>query len=137
MTGKNCNKPKLLEYEKEIIRGIGSKVQYKKGQVISSPGEVSEKIHLIESGSVITYRLAGDGRHVVEGDTKNSGDFLGIAEALCGVKRECYAGAIDDVVLISVIKEDFQDILACDPFLLKKVMNILACSINIERMGSC
>ncbi len=122
--------PKLEEYEKEIIRGIGTRVEYPRGQVIFSPGSPAGNVCLIESGSVRIYSLGGDGQRTVEG-VRRAGELLGLAEAICGVPWTRYNGAIDDVALVSVLKEDFQNLLACDPFILKKILGILAFRLHL------
>lgn len=124
----DIRKTGLQEYEKEIIRGIGIRVEYKEGQVIFSPGDDNRNIHLIECGLVKNYRMTREGRRILVGSVKKQGDLLGLAEAFCGVERTCYTGAISDVVLISVLKEDFQDLLDCDPFFLKKILCMLSAS---------
>lgn len=122
--------PGLQEYEKEIIRGIGSRVEYKKGQVISSPGDNTGEIYLIESGLVKFYRLDGEGRRISLGCIKKPGDLLGLAEAFCDIERTCYTGAVDDVVLISVEKKDFQDLLDCDPFFFRKILHMISSGLR-------
>ncbi|MCL6611517.1 MAG: Crp/Fnr family transcriptional regulator [Peptococcaceae bacterium] len=129
-SGPETKEPRLLDHEKEIIRSIGSRVEFGKGQVIFGPGDCGGKICLIESGSVGIYRLTGEGRQVVEG-VRKSGELMGLAEAFCGIGRTCYKGAIDDVVLVSVLKEDFHHLLACNPFFLKKILQMLAYRMRV------
>ncbi|MFZ5633181.1 MAG: Crp/Fnr family transcriptional regulator [Bacillota bacterium] len=119
----------VKEYEVELIRDMGSRIEYKKGQVVYSPGDSAESIYLVESGLVRVYRLAGEGRRVTVGSIRGPGELIGLAEALCGTVRTCFAGAVEDVALISVTKEDFINFLSCNPFFLNKVIRILACGM--------
>lgn len=115
----------LREYEKEIVRGIGRRVEYKKGQVIFRPGEDTGNIYLIESGLVDFYSLDKEGRRVSLGSLKKPGELLGLAEAFCGIERTCYTSAVDDVVLVSFEKVDFQELLDCDPFFFRKILQMI------------
>lgn len=122
--------PRLLEYEKEMIRGIGVRVDYSAGEIITGPGECPKRIYLVESGEVEIYRVSGKDRRVVDG-VRRPGDLLGLAEAFCGVSAACYAGAVDKVALVSIIRKDFKELLACNPFLLKKILGILAFHVDM------
>lgn len=126
----HLGQPRLLEHEKEIIRSIGDRVDYNTGQIISSPEDYAEKIHLVESGLVEIYRVTGKGLQVVE-DIRQPGDLVGLAEAFCGVSAACYSGAVNEVALVSVKKKDFQELLACNPFLLKKILGMLSFQVDM------
>ncbi len=123
-------RPGLLDHEKEIIRGMGDRVDYSAGQIISCPEDCPERIHLVESGLVEIYRVTGKGRRVVE-DRRGPGDLLGLAEAFCGLGGACYAGAVSEVSLFSVKRKDFQELLACNPFFLKKILGMLAFQVDM------
>lgn len=49
----------LHEHEKEMFRDIGTRVEYKEGQIITSPADCTEDLFLIESGSVLLFRSNG------------------------------------------------------------------------------
>ncbi|MCL6478943.1 MAG: cyclic nucleotide-binding domain-containing protein [Peptococcaceae bacterium] len=127
MADPGFSKLSVEGYEIELIRDVGSRNEYKKGQVIYSPGDVAENIYLVESGLVRLYRPDGEGGRFTAGNLRGPGELIGMAEALYGIVRTCFAGALEDVALISVKKEDFESLLNCDPFFLSKVIRVLAC----------
>ncbi|MEW5952910.1 MAG: Crp/Fnr family transcriptional regulator [Bacillota bacterium] len=123
----NGIKPTLLaEYEKEIIRQSGSPVMYKKGSIIFRPGDAADKVYLIEQGWVKIFRLTMEGRQVTVGSIRHPGELMGLAEVLYRGERTCHAGAISEVTLIAVRKDDFHEMLLGEPQLAIKIAKLLA-----------
>jgi len=118
--------PTLLEYEQEIIRQIGQPVFHKKGSIIFRLGDAADRVFMIERGLVKIFRLTTDGRHIAVGSIRHPGELMGLAEALQGGERSCYAGAINDVELVVVRRDDFQEMLLCEPHLAIKIARMLA-----------
>lgn len=118
--------PTLLEYEQEIIKQIGQPVFHKRGSIIFSLGDAADRVFMIERGLVKIYRLTTDGRHITVGSIRHPGELMGLAEALHGGERSCYAGAINNVELIVVRRNDFQEMLLCKPHLAIKIARMLA-----------
>lgn len=115
----------LDETEKMLIRQAGSTVHYPKGHVVFSAGEVADRVYLIESGWVKIYRLSADGRRVTVGSIRSPGELMGLAETLWGGERTCFAGAINNVSLVTLSKNKFEELLARQPFLAIKVAKLL------------
>ncbi|MCL6634419.1 MAG: Crp/Fnr family transcriptional regulator [Peptococcaceae bacterium] len=115
----------LSDIEKNLVRQVGSTVHYPRGQVIFSAGEVADRVYLIESGWVKIYRLSADGRRVTVGSIRSPGEMMGLAETLWGGERTCFAGAINNVTLVTVGKGKFEELLAMHPMLAIKVAKLL------------
>lgn len=113
------------DLEKMLFREAGSIVQYPKGHVIFAAGDISDRIYLIESGWVKIFRLSADGRRVTVGSIRSPGELMGLAETLLGGDRACFAGAINNVSLVVLRKNKFEDLLARHPFLAIKVAKLL------------
>jgi CRP-like cAMP-binding protein len=116
----------VSDQEKELIRKAGTLVLYPRDQIIWSPGEVADRIYLIESGYVKIYRLSADGQEVTVGAIRNPGEMIGLAETLYHGKRMCYAGAIRNVSLVVLTKEQFSELLASEHRLALKISKLLA-----------
>jgi len=113
------------ERERQIIRRIGTKVRYPKGQIIFSSNEQADRVYLVEEGYVKIYRLSQDGRVVTVGSIRNPGEIMGLAETLYHGKRTCFAGAISDVTMVILNKGQFIDILDTEHHLALKVASLL------------
>ena len=113
------------DLEKMLFREAGSIVHYPKGHVIFAAGDISDRIYLIESGWVKIYRLSADGRRVTVGSIRSPGELMGLAETLLGGERACFAGAINNVSLVVLRKNKFEELLAHHPFLAIKVAKLL------------
>ncbi|MEW6448545.1 MAG: Crp/Fnr family transcriptional regulator [Bacillota bacterium] len=116
----------LSEQEKELVRRIGTTVNYPKGQIIFAADEVADRVYLIEKGWVKIYRLSSDGREVTVGSIRNPGEMMGLAETVYHGKRTCFAGAISRVTLVVVLKKDFFELLTHEHYLALKVAKLLA-----------
>jgi CRP-like cAMP-binding protein len=81
---------------------------------------------MIERGWVKIFRLSTEGRQVTVGSIRRPGELMGLAEALHGGVRNCYAGAISNVELIVVRQDGFQEMLSAQPHLAIKVARLLA-----------
>jgi len=118
--------PVLNEFEKMIIREAGSTVHYPKGHVIFAAGDISDRVFLLESGWVKIYRLSADGKRVTVGRIRSPGEMMGLAETLLEVERTCFAGAINNVTMVVLRKDEFEQLMAKHPFLAIKVSKLLA-----------
>ncbi|MBE3586148.1 Crp/Fnr family transcriptional regulator [Desulfofundulus thermocisternus] len=115
----------LNEVEKAIIRQAGFTVHYPKGHVIFAAGDPADRVYLVESGWVKIYRLNADGRRVTVGSIRSPGELMGLAEALWGGERTCFAGAISNVSLVVLRKNKFEELMGAHPFLAIKVAKLL------------
>ncbi|WP_092475308.1 Crp/Fnr family transcriptional regulator [Desulfotruncus arcticus] len=119
------SEPVLDEAEKMLIRQVGSTAHYAKGQIIFATGDISDRVYLIESGWVKIYRLSADGRRVTVGSIRSPGEMMGLAETLVGAERTCFAGAINDVAMVVMTKNKFEELMTRQPMLAIKVAKLL------------
>lgn len=112
--------------EGELIRRLGVRVSYTRDHVIWSPDEVADRVYLIESGYVRIYKMTVEGQEVTVGAIRNPGELIGLAEAIYHGKRTCYAGAIRDISLIVLTKEQFLELMASEYRLAIKTSRLLA-----------
>ncbi len=115
----------LDDLEKMLIRQAGSTVHYPKGHTIFAAGDFADRVYLIESGWVKIYRLSTDGRRVTVGSIRSPGELMGLAETLWGGERTCFAGAINNVSLVVLRKNKFEELMATHPFLAIKIAKLL------------
>ncbi|MEW6725951.1 MAG: Crp/Fnr family transcriptional regulator [Bacillota bacterium] len=113
------------EREREILCKAGTTVRYPKGQIIFSADEQADRVYLIEEGYVKIYRLNPDGREVTVGSIRNPGEIMGLAETLYHGKRTCFAGAISDVTMVILTKDQFIEVLNTEHRLALKVASLL------------
>ncbi|WP_347491627.1 Crp/Fnr family transcriptional regulator [Desulfoscipio sp. XC116] len=118
--------PVLSDIEKMLIREAGSLVHYPKDHVIFAAGDIADRVYLLESGWVKIYRISVDGKRVTVGSIRSPGELMGLAEALLGVDRICFAGAINNVTMVVLTKKKFEELMAQYPFLSIKVAELLA-----------
>ena len=117
--------PMLDHTERLLVRQAGSTVHYPKGHVIFADGDISDRVYMIESGWVKIYRLSADGRRVTVGSIRSPGEMMALAETLLGVERTCFAGAISNVSMVVMTKQQFESLLAQHPFMAIKVAKLL------------
>lgn len=115
----------LNDIEKMLIRQVGSLMHYPKGHIIFSAGDFADRVYLIESGWVKIYRLSSDGHRVTVGSIRSPGEMMGLAETLWGGERTCFAGAIDNVTMVIVRKNKFEELMGAHSFLAIKVAKLL------------
>lgn len=113
------------ECERQIIRKTGTEVRYPKGQIIFSANEQADRVYLVEEGYVKIYRLNMEGREVTIGSIRNPDEIMGLAETLYHGKRTCFAGAISDVTMVILTKDQFINILDTEHRLSLKVASLL------------
>lgn len=123
---KNINSVLIVnEQERNIIRQTGTIVHYPKDQIIFSANEQADRVYLIEEGYVKIYRLNPEGRELTVGIIRNPGEIMGLAEVLYHGKRTCFAGAINDVTMVTMTKDQFIEILDKEHHLAIKVAVLL------------
>ncbi|MTI83957.1 MAG: Crp/Fnr family transcriptional regulator [Firmicutes bacterium] len=115
----------LNSMESMIIKGVGYKEHYHKGQVIFAAGDKGDHVYLIESGWVKVYRISAEGRNVSVG-IRNPGELMGLADVMLGEDRKCFSGAISSVSLLVIPEQEFKKLMDRHPTLAKKVIKLLS-----------
>lgn len=136
-----ANKLTLNESDKNIFKAYGNKFHYIKGQLLFAAGDKSDHIYFIEKGLLNIYRLTNKG-HQVTVAFRNAGEVVGLAEALYGGERICFAEAMEDLTVIAVSYKDFKKILANNPILAISVAEVLGSRLReahsvIHEMAYC
>ncbi|MDQ7789791.1 MAG: Crp/Fnr family transcriptional regulator [Clostridia bacterium] len=116
----------VSDLEKELIRKSGTLVRYPRDQIIWSPDEVADRVYLIESGYVKIYKISAEGQEVTVGAIRNPGEMIGLAETLYHGNRTCYAGAIRDIQLVVLTKDQFLELMNVEPSLAVRTSKLLA-----------
>lgn len=124
------------EQIKEQLKGHGTAISYPRGQLIFSSGESADRVYFIQEGLVKIYYLAGDGRKITVA-LRHPGEFFGLAEALCGADRICFAEAVEDVNLLLFKRDDFLKLLTSKPTLAVKVGQILGMRLREAQSIIC
>ncbi|WP_353928455.1 Crp/Fnr family transcriptional regulator [Desulfofundulus kuznetsovii] len=104
---------------KEQLKDHGTAIDYPRGQLIFSSGEAADRVYFVQKGLIKIYYLAGDGRRVTVA-LRHPGEFVGLAEALCGMERICFAEAVEDVNILVFKRDDFLKLLTSKPALAVK-----------------
>jgi CRP-like cAMP-binding protein len=125
VTLANIDFPILDEVEKMLLREAGFTVHYPKNHIVFSAGDYADRIFLIENGYVKIYRLSPDGKRVTVGSIRSPGEMMGLAETLWGGERTCFAGAINDISLVIIRKNKFEELLSRHSVLGLKVAKLL------------
>ena len=120
----------LDNVERALLRGSGTTVHYPKGYTIWAAGDPADRVYMIEKGWVKIYRLSIDGRRVTVGSIRSPGEMMGIAEALWDRERTCFAAAINELTMVILRTEKFEELMATHSFLAIKIARLLG-----ARMG--
>lgn len=129
--------PVLKDYEKELLRDIGSRTRYRSGEILYKAGDIAGKLYLVEKG------LVGISSCTAKEDKMERismpGELVGLSDIFLKSVRSCMAVALCDTVVLSVEKEALQDLMNDNPFLLSRIISILEYrgQNKFLREGSC
>lgn len=115
----------LDDHERQLVEEKGTTVHYSRGHIIFSANEIADRVYYIQNGYVKIYQINDDGREVTVGSIRNPGEMMALAETLYHSKRTFFAGAITDVDLVVLTKNQFIDLLNTEPRLAVKVAKLL------------
>ena len=114
----------LTEEEWERVKRLGTPITVAAGQTIFGEGDPARHIFVIEKGNVKISRNSPLGKVVTVG-IRRAGDVVGMAEALSGMDRCCYASALEPCSLWKLETEKFIEMLHSHPALAVKVATTL------------
>lgn len=89
------------------------------GQNVVTQGEVGDRFYIIQSGSAEVLVNRGDERQKVR--TLRSGEFFGEIALLHDVPRTASVRSLDPMVVFSLHKKDFLELLSGNPFAIRKL----------------
>lgn len=126
----------LTGEEWEHVKRLGTKFTTVAGQVIFCEGEPACYIYVIEKGHVKISRNSPMGKVVTVGIRK-AGDVVGVAEALGGMERCCFAETLEACALWKLGRDKFIEMLHSRPALAVKVATTLGSRLReVENLFS-
>ena len=102
---------------------------FKNKEIIFRAGEMPTKIYFINSGKVKVYKINDDGKEYI---TKLvvPGEFFGLTPILNHTEYEEWAECVMDAEVISIMKEEFLDLLYTNKDVANKFIQILSNNVS-------
>ncbi len=114
-----------LENEQiEKITGVIARKKFKKGEVIFLQGSLLDGLYIINKGKIKIYRYTKEGKEQILYILSDS-DFFGELSLLRAEEVSFNAEAIDDVNICMIQKKDFDKILALNPEISVKILDVI------------
>lgn len=113
-----------LDHEQliEISKGTVQK-KYKKGERIFSQGDVARKLHIVCSGKVKIFRYTPDGKEqILYILSPTDFSFIGAFNLLKEDEFDFNAEALDDSVICTLDKKDFDAVIIKNPSITLKIL---------------
>lgn len=106
----------------EISNGTKS-FEYKKGERIFSQGDVANKLYLISSGKIKVFRYTPEGKEIILYIlSPKCFSFIGAFNLLKEDKFDFHAEIIEDSVICTLDKKDFDQIIIKNPNITLKIL---------------
>jgi two-component system chemotaxis response regulator CheY len=124
-TGRDCDLPFLAQLPEELVAGIYEctcKSEHQEGEILVESGDVVDSLHVIDKGEVEV--LASGNGHSAE--IRGRGECFGELSFLSGDPGGTEVRARTSVVVASVEKDHFEDLLAEYPHLSFYLTKLLA-----------
>lgn len=115
--------------EISLLDNAGPTINYPKGQLIFTAGEMADRVHYIKSGVVKVYRLGAEGQKQTVA-LRYPGELVGMAEALYGGERICCAETVSHTTVVLIGRERFQELMQSRPDLTLTVAEILSARLR-------
>ncbi len=115
--------------EIDLLYGAGPSIDYPKGQLIFTSGEMPDRVYFLKAGVIKVYRLTGDGQRQTVA-LRYQGELMGIAEALYGGERTCCAEVVTDAGVVVISKGRFIELLRSRPGFTLRVAEILGARLR-------
>ena len=122
----------LSEEDMAFLTKNAIKRYYEKGCCIFTSGDPGDTIFLIQEGAIKIYDLAESGKESIFW-FRYQGEFFGLAEAVGGEERMCFAEAAEPTSLYVIRREVFEELLKRNPKIALIVIKILAA--RLRRLG--
>jgi CRP-like cAMP-binding protein len=122
----------LSEEDRLFLVKNSVKRQYAKGHCIFSSEDAGDTVFLIAGGTVKIYDLAESGRESIFW-FRYAGEFFGLAEALGGEARSCFAEAVEPATIFVIRRDIFEEMLKRNPKIALIAIKIL--SARLRRLG--
>lgn len=114
----NMTEEQLLEISRGTVRK-----NYKKGQLLFSQGDIANKLYIICSGKVKIFRYTPDGKEqIIYILSPCDFSFIGAFNLLKEDEFDFYAETLEDSVICTLDKKDFDDIITKNPNIMLKIL---------------
>lgn len=104
----------------KIVEGVNTK-DYKKGDYIFRTGHKADRLYIVCSGKMKIYKYLSDGREQIL-YIYSAGDFVGAFNLLKKDEYKYNAVALEDTTIITLSKEDFDEIIIKNPTITLKIL---------------
>lgn len=123
----------LTESELREIDSLATMVRYKKRALIFFPGDPEDKIYILKAGRVKLSKLSSDGREATL-DVIEPGEIFGEGALAGEGERETYAEALNDALICTMGRLDFERLLRWKPELSLRVTKLIG--LRLRRIES-
>lgn len=107
---------------------------YKKGQVIFFEGDIEDKLYIVNQGKIKIYKYNREGREQIL-YILSEGEFVGDMSLLKKGNFQYNAEALEDTVICTIAKDDFDAIVTKNPEITLKILEVLHDRlINLENL---
>lgn len=108
----------------------------KKGTIITSPNKSQKRLYLIKSGKVRLYTITNNGKELTM-DVLGTGHIFGEISLFAPGSHLIYAKAIEDSIICSIDKDQFEQMIMEKPNIALKIIKILSTRLKEmeEMMG--
>lgn len=122
----------LSEKDRAFLTKNAVKKCYEKGRCIFSSGDPGDTIFLIQEGAIKIYDVAESGKESIFW-FRYQGEFFGLAEAVGGEERVCFAEAAEPTSIFIIRRAVFEELIQRNPKVALVVIKILAA--RLRRLG--
>ena len=109
---QECDEPSLREIAKNLSTQF-----YTKDCIIFHQGDEADTLYIIQSGKIRIFLAASGTKQEQELAILSSNDFFGEMGLISGQKRNASAMAIEDSILFSLKKENFEHLIETNSLL--------------------
>lgn len=118
------------------LKKLGALKKYNEDDYIFYEGEPGSEMYIILSGKVVIYINSFDGSPIKVGEL-SSGNFFGEMAILEDLPRSGSAVALENTVLLSITKDNFEAFICNHPKLAHKIMKTLSSRIRSLNAQIC
>ncbi|KOF56830.1 MULTISPECIES: Crp/Fnr family transcriptional regulator [Clostridium] len=98
--------------------------KYRKGQVIFFEGDVEDKLYIVNQGKIKIYKYNREGREQIL-YILSEGKFIGDMSLLKKGNFQFNAEALEDTLICTIAKDDFDEIITRNPEITLKILEVL------------
>lgn len=108
----------------EKITDLIMQKRYKKGQIICFEEDISDKLYIISQGKIKVFKYTKEGKEQIL-YILSEGDFIGDLSLLKKSQFKFNAEALEDVIVCTLSKNDFDKILKQNPEIALRILEVV------------